>query len=67
MMSSQKGAQLIWGNPGGVGNWNVEGMGRERSVYKQPGTRVDEIAPRKEEGFQVSRRDSGERGISKGT
>jgi hypothetical protein len=37
-------------------------MRRGRSVYEQPGTRVDGIAPRKEEGFQVSKRDSGERG-----
>jgi hypothetical protein len=29
LMSSQKGAQLIWRNPGGSGNWNGEGMGRE--------------------------------------
>jgi hypothetical protein len=48
---------LIWGNRGGSGNWNREGTGRGRSVYKQP---------RKEEGFQVSRRDSGERGVVKG-
>ncbi len=27
VMSSQQGAQLIWGNPGGSGNWNGEGMG----------------------------------------
>ena len=45
---------------------NGEGMGRGRSVYEQPGTRVDRIAPRKEEGFQVSKRDLGERGVSKG-
>ncbi len=54
---------------------NGEGVGRGRSVYEQPGTRVDGIAPRKEEGFQVSKRDSGEignwqgelaKGISKG-
>ncbi len=52
-------------------------MGREggggRSVYKQPGTRVDGIAPHTKEGFQVSKRDSGtgkgssrQRGIIKG-
>jgi hypothetical protein len=34
-----RGAQ---GKPLGVGKWNGEGMGRGRSVYKQPGTRVDE-------------------------
>ncbi len=46
--------------------WNGEGMGRGRSVYEQPGTRGDGIAPHKEEGFQVSKRDSREEGISKG-
>jgi hypothetical protein len=29
VMSSYKGAQLIWGNPGGSGNWNGEEMGSE--------------------------------------
>ncbi len=29
VMSSYQGAQLIWGNPGGSGNWNGEGMGEE--------------------------------------
>jgi hypothetical protein len=28
-MSSWKGAQFIWGNPGGSGIWNGSGMGRE--------------------------------------
>ncbi len=32
------------GKPGGLGNWNGEGMGRGRSVYEQPGTRVAGIA-----------------------
>jgi hypothetical protein len=58
---------LIWGNPGGLGNRNGEGMGRGRSVYKQPGTRVDEDRTTQEEGFQVSRRDLGERGVVKGS
>ncbi len=35
------------GKPGGSGNWNGEGMGRGRSVYKQPWTKVDRIAPHK--------------------
>ncbi len=48
-----------------MGKWNGEGLGRGRSVYKQPGTRVDKEPP-KEEGFQVSRRDSGEREVVKG-
>jgi hypothetical protein len=38
------------------------GMGRERgggrSVYKQPWTREDRVAPQAKEGFQVSKRDS---------
>jgi hypothetical protein len=41
-------------------------MGRGRSVYEQPGTGVDEDRTTKEEGFQVSKRDLGEKGISKG-
>jgi hypothetical protein len=42
-------------------------MGRGRSVYKQPGTRVDTwIAPHRKEGFQVSKRDPGTRGVIKG-
>jgi hypothetical protein len=35
-----------------------EGRGG-RSVNKQPGTRVDRVAPHTKEGFQVSKRDSG--------
>jgi hypothetical protein len=50
---------LEWGG-------NEEGMGRGRSVYEQPGARVDEDAPCKEEGFQVSKRDLREKGVSKG-
>jgi hypothetical protein len=45
---------LIWGSPGvgeiGMGReWGEdgEGTGRGRSVYEQPGTRVDGIAPHK--------------------
>jgi hypothetical protein len=37
----------MWGNPGGSGNWNGEGMGRGRSVYEQPGAKVDGIPPHK--------------------
>ncbi len=33
--------------PGVLGIWNGEGMGRKRSVYEQPGAKVDGIAPRK--------------------
>jgi hypothetical protein len=66
VMSSSGGAQLNWGNRLGREN----GMGRERggggqfTINMGPGwTR---IAPYKEEGFQVSKRDSGARGVSKG-
>ncbi len=47
------------GKPQEVGNleWggNGEGMGRGRSVYEQPGAKVDGIASRPQEGFQVSK------------
>ncbi len=61
---------MIWGNPGGSGNWNGEGMGREwgggGQFTSNLGSGWVRIAPRKEEGFQVSKRDLGEKGISKG-
>ncbi len=51
---------MIWGNPGGSGNWNGEGMGREwgggghlRATWGQGGR--DRTT--QEEGFQVSKRD----------
>jgi hypothetical protein len=60
---------LIWGNPGGSGNWNGEGMGREwgggGQFTSNQGPGWTRIAPHKEEGFQVSKRDLGEKGISK--
>jgi hypothetical protein len=37
-----------------LGCWEF-GMGRGRSVYEQPGTKVDGIASRPKEGFQVSK------------
>jgi hypothetical protein len=37
-----EGRTIDLGKPLGAGKWNGEGMGRGRSVYKQPGTRVDE-------------------------
>jgi hypothetical protein len=50
-----------------------EGGGGERSVYKQPGTRVDRDRTTRKGGIQVSKRDygtgegsSGRRGIIKG-
>jgi hypothetical protein len=42
-------------------------MGRGRSVYKQPGTRVDKDRTTQKEGFQVSKRDPGTRGVIKGS
>ncbi len=54
---------MDWGTVGG----QKKGMGRGRSVYKQPGTRVDKITPHRKEGFQVSERDSGTRGVIKGS
>jgi hypothetical protein len=47
-MLSSYGAQLTWG----VGNFEwgrtEEGLGKGRSVYEQPGAKVDWIAPHKE-------------------
>ncbi len=61
---------MIWGSPGGSGNWNGKGMGREWGGGGQFTSNLGpgwmRIAPRKEEGFQVSKRDLRERGISKG-
>ncbi len=57
---------MVWGNPGGqeIGMGREWGGGGQFASNLRPGwTR---IAPRKEEGFQVSRRDSGERGVIKG-
>ncbi len=45
--------------------WGGNGEGMGRSVYEQPGTRVDEDRITQEEGFQVSKRDLRERGVSK--
>jgi hypothetical protein len=57
---------LIWGNHGG----REIGMGREWGggghFTSNLGPGWTRIAPRKEEGFQVSRRDSGKRGVDKG-
>ncbi len=61
---------MIWENRGGSGNWSGEGMGREwgggGQFTSNLGSGWTGIAPRKEEGFQISKRDLGERGISKG-
>ncbi len=42
------------------------GGGKLEWVSKQPGTRVDEDRTTQRERFQVSRRDSGKRGVDKG-
>jgi hypothetical protein len=42
-------------------------MWRGRSVYKQPGTRVDKDRTTQKERFQVSKRDSGTKGVIKGS
>jgi hypothetical protein len=61
---------LIWGNPGGSGNWNGEEMGRGRSVHERPVTRVDGIAPHKRRDSKQVRGTQGKgelaRGIGKG-
>jgi hypothetical protein len=45
------------GNARGSGFWNGEGMEMGRSVYEQPGTKVDGILSQ-QGGFQVSRRET---------
>jgi hypothetical protein len=57
---------LIWETLGGreIGTGREWGGGGQFTSNLGPGwTR---IAPRKEEGFQVSKRDLGEKGVSKG-
>jgi hypothetical protein len=49
---------LIWGNPGGSGNWNGDGEVSLRATWGQGGR--DRTT--QEEGFQVSKRDSRKRG-----
>jgi hypothetical protein len=41
------GRTIDLGEPWGDGNLEWGGMGREGSVYKQPGAKVDKIAPHK--------------------
>jgi hypothetical protein len=50
----------------GSGNWNGEGMGGGGQFTSNLGPGGTRIAPRKEEGFQVSKRDLGGKGVSKG-
>ncbi len=49
---------MIWGNPGGLVNWNGEGKVSLRATWDQGGR--DRTT--QEEGFQVSERDSRDRG-----
>jgi hypothetical protein len=46
------------GNPRGSGFWNGEGMEMGRSVYEQPGTKVDGILSQ-QGGFQVKGKQKG--------
>jgi hypothetical protein len=54
----------------GAGKWNGEGMGREwgggGQFTSNLGPGWTRIAPHRKEGFQVSKRDSGTRGVIKG-
>jgi hypothetical protein len=54
----------------GEGKGNGEGLGRKwgggGQFVSNLGPGWTRIAPHKEEGFQVSKRDSGERGVIKG-
>ncbi len=54
------------GKPRGVRKLEWEGMRKGRSVYKQLGTRVDGIAPRKRRDSKYVRGTLGTEGISKG-
>ncbi len=60
---------MIWGNSGGSGNWNGEETGREWGggghFTSNLGPGWTRIAPHKEEGFQVSKRDSRKGELSK--
>ncbi len=59
---------MIWGSPGGSGNWNGEGEVSLRATWDQGG----QDRTTQEEGFQVSERERGnwqgelERRTSKG-
>ncbi len=57
---------MIWGNPGGSGNWNGEGRRREwgggGQFTSNLGPGWTRIAPHKEEGLQVSKGDLREKG-----
>jgi hypothetical protein len=49
-----------------MGSWVGEGMGRERSVYEQPGTRVDGITPHKRRDSKQVRGFEGKRELARG-
>ncbi len=53
---------MIWGNRGG----REIGMGRGRSVYKQPGTRVDEDHTTQRGGIPSKSEGLGEKGSCQG-
>ncbi len=64
-MSPQKGAQLNWGTVGGgEREWGWGGGGQFTSNLEPGWTK---IAPHRKEGFQVSKRDSGTRGVIEGS
>jgi hypothetical protein len=42
--------------------WELEGMGRGRSVYEQPGAKVDGIAPHKRRDSKYVREGSKDKG-----
>ncbi len=46
-----EGRTIELGEPLGAGKGNGEEMGKGRSVYKQPGTRVDEDRTTQKEGI----------------
>ena len=50
----------------GAGNLEGGGMGKGRSVYEQPGAKVDGIAPHKRRDSKEVRGIRGKEGISKG-
>jgi hypothetical protein len=57
---------LNWGTVGGR-KGNGEGMGRGGQFTSNLGPGWTRIAPRRKEGFQVSKRGSGTRGVIKGS
>ncbi len=62
---------MNWGYRWGAGKGNGEGIGREWGGGGQFTSNLGlgwmRITPHRTEGFQVSKRDSGTRGVSKGS